>query len=67
MFFLINIISHKSKYGVLIIGLKDGQNVDNINVSDCEFNNVEENYEISGATNVTFDNLKINGKKVAYK
>lgn len=65
--YLDNIISHKSKYGVLIIGLKDGQNVDNINVSDCEFNNVEENYEVSGATNVKFENLKINGKKVTYK
>lgn len=65
--FLENITSNKSKNGVLIIGLPTGQNVENINVVDCDFKNVNTDYKISGARNIEFSNLKINGKNVLYK
>ncbi len=65
--FLENITCNKSKYGVLIIGLPTGQNVENINVVDCDFKNVHIDYKISGVRNIDFSNLKINGKNVVYK
>lgn len=61
-----NVTCRQSKYGVLIIGMKDNKSVDNITVSDCTFDNVIKQYDITGATNVTLSNLRINGKKVSY-
>ncbi len=64
--FMKNVTCQKSKLGVLIIGL-DGtdENVYNINVSDCQWNNVKEGKNsITGAKNVTLKNILINGKPV---
>ena len=60
-----NVNSGKSKFGVLIIGLKESCNVRNVNLSNCSFNNVEKGNKITGLVeNVTSTGLKINGKKV---
>ena len=59
-----NVTSQKSKYGVLIIGLKGSCNVKNVNVSDCSFYNVENGNKISGLVeSVKSKNLMINGAK----
>lgn len=58
---------NKSQYGVLIVGLKDQQNVENITVKDCSFKNVQKKYDISGAKGVEFSDLVINGEPVSYK
>ena len=55
----------KSKLGVLIIGLDDDKHVYNVSVEDSRFNNVKEDKNrISGAKDVTFKNLYINGELV---
>jgi polygalacturonase len=59
-----NITCQESKYGVLIIGLDEGDHVYDVSVSDSQFDNVAEGgNSISGARNVTFSNLRINGKQ----
>ncbi|MCD7901343.1 MAG: glycoside hydrolase family 28 protein [Bacteroides sp.] len=60
-----NITCEKSKQGVLIIGLEDSDSVYNINVEDSQFNNVSTgSNQITGAKDVNFKNLYINGKLV---
>ena len=61
---LSNIVSQKSKYGVIINGFEETANVYDIFVNDCEFNNVSKgDTKITGKTeNICFHNLKINGK-----
>ncbi len=56
-----NITSQKSKYGVYIIGLPNGQNVSDINIKNCTFKGVSSNNSISDASNVVFENVTING------
>lgn len=60
-----NVTCEKSKLGVLIIGLDDDKHVYNVSVEDSRFNNVKEGKNrISGAKDVTFKNLYINGELV---
>ena len=60
-----NVTCEKSKLGVLIIGLDDDKHVYNVSVEDSRFNNVKEDKNrISGAKDVTFKNLYINGELV---
>ncbi len=59
-----NITSLKSKYGVYITGLEDRENVYDINITNCKFNGVEKGNAMTGAKDVKFDRLYINGKKV---
>jgi polygalacturonase len=59
-----NVTCEKSQYGVLIIGLDDSDNVYNISVEDSRFNNVSKGAnQITGAKDVTFKNLYINGSE----
>lgn len=59
-----NVTSEKSKFGVLIIGLKETCNVKNISVRNCSFNNVEQGNKVTGMVeNVRTTGLKINGQK----
>jgi polygalacturonase len=59
-----NVTCEKSQYGVLIIGLEDSKNVYNISVEDSRFNNVSKGAgQITGARDVTFKNLYVNGSK----
>jgi polygalacturonase len=58
------VTSGKSKYGVLITGLEDMENVYDINVSNSRFDGVEKGNSIIGATNVNFKKLYINGKLI---
>jgi polygalacturonase len=59
-----NITSEKSKYGVLITGLDDVENVYDISVSNSRFNGVAEGNAITGARNVKYDRLYINEQLV---
>lgn len=60
-----NVTCEKSKLGVLITGLDDDKHVYNVSVEDSRFNNVKEGKNrISGAKDVTFKNLYINGELV---
>lgn len=56
---------NKSKYGVMIVGLKDLCNVYNVEVIDCDWKGVESGgNNISGQVrDIVFDNLRINGKE----
>ncbi|MDP4278043.1 MAG: glycoside hydrolase family 28 protein [Bacteroidota bacterium] len=63
--YLQNVTCEKSRYGVMIIGLKDNEHVYDIHVSDCTFNGVEQGNSINGAKDVFFNNLNINGKSVS--
>lgn len=59
-----NVTSEKSKYGVLIIGLAESCNVNNISIENCSFNNVEKGNKVTGLVEgITTKNLKINGAK----
>lgn len=60
--------SNGSKYGVMIVGLDTPCNVYDINVDNCEFNNVADGNYISGMVrDVNYNNLHINGKLVVNK
>lgn len=60
-----NITSQKSDYGVYIAGVEDSIQVYDISVEDSHFNHVAKGgNKISGAQNVTFKNLYINGKLI---
>lgn len=60
-----NVTCEKSDLGVLIIGLDDSESVYNISVEDSRFNNVTKGTNrITGAKDVRFKNLYINGKLV---
>ncbi len=60
-----NVTSKKSKYGVYVTGLADRDNVYNIHVTNSKFDGVESGNSVTGAKEVTFERLYINGKKVA--
>lgn len=59
-----NVTCEKSRYGVLITGLDDAENVYDIHVSNSRFNGVEQGNAIAGARDVYFENLYINGEIV---
>ena len=60
--FLDNITCEKSRFGVLISGLPDRTNVYDIRVSNSRFNGVEKGNSVSGAKEVVYENLLINGQ-----
>ena len=57
-----NVTCKESKYGVLINGLENSENVCNIQLKSCFFDGVAKGNRISGAKDVVFDNLHINGE-----
>lgn len=59
-----NITCEKSRYGVLIAGLPGDENVYHIRLENCRFNGVERGNSVSGARDVLFKNLHINGELV---
>ena len=57
-----NVTCNKSKYGVMLVGLKDKTNIYNISLKNCRFNGVAQGNNITGLTrDITFDNYYING------
>ncbi len=65
-----NIVCNGSKLGVYFVGLEGSDNIYNIQVDNCEFNNVQKGpkdglYIKGGIKDVRFNNLKINGEAVA--
>ena len=65
-----NITCNGSKLGVYFVGLEGSDNIYNIQVDNCEFNNVQKGpkdglYIKGGIKDVRFNNLKINGETVA--
>jgi len=62
-----NVICQKSRYGAFIDGLPDSTLVYDIHVSNCEWNGVTDaggNRLRGKMRNVTFKNVKINGKEI---
>lgn len=61
-----NVTCQKSKYGILLNGLDDHDNIYNINVKNCTFNGVtDEKVRRTGKSHdINFDNLRINGELV---
>ena len=61
-----NVTCDKSDYGILVIGLDNTVNVQNINVRNCEFNGVKKKpIDITGLTQgIAYDNVYINGERV---
>ena len=64
--FMENVTCEKSKYGVMVVGLKDLCNVYNINLTNCTFNGVKDEpvYRSGLTRDFHFNNLVINGKVV---
>ena len=64
--FMHNVTCQKSRYGILINGIDEADNVYNINVSDCEFNGVtDEAVKRTGRSHdLHFENLVVNGSLV---
>ena len=64
--YLDHVNCNKSRYGVMLIGLKDLCNVYNVEVKDCVWNNVTSggNSFTGEYANVRLSNVTINGKKV---
>jgi len=62
--YLENIQSQKSRYGIYIDGLPSNDRVYDIHVTNCVFNGVKDGNKISGAEEVHFNSLMINGAVV---
>ena len=61
-----NVTCQKSRYGVLLNGLEESDNIYNINIKNCTFNGVQdEPVRRTGKSHgLNFDNLMINGSLV---
>lgn len=65
--FLDNVKCQKSRYGVFIDAFKENVNVMNINLLNCEWNNVKEKNRISGRVDgLVFNNTTINSEPVKF-
>ena len=58
-----NVTCQKSRYGILLNGLDDADNIYNINVKNCTFNGVQDEHvrKTGKSHDLHFDNLMING------
>ena len=65
-FFVNNVTSQKSKYGIYIEGL-NSKPASNIHIADCDFENVEKDYFIKDARDLHVKNTIVNGKKMEIK
>lgn len=61
-----NVTCNKSKYGVLINGLEDADNIYNINVKNCRFNGVTDQAVLrtGKSHDIHFEDLYVNGSYV---
>ncbi len=60
-----NIACRKSQYGVLITGLEEEIQVYDVSLQNCSFDNVSSGgNQITGARDIKFNNVMINGKPV---
>lgn len=59
-----NVTSLKSKHGVLVYGLEDRTNIYNINIENCQFENVEQGNKIFNCKEIRFLNVMINNREV---
>jgi polygalacturonase len=64
--FVNNVTSQKSKYGIYIEGLET-KPVKDVQITDCNFTNVEKEYFVKNADGLHVDNTTVNGKKVEIK
>jgi polygalacturonase len=60
------VTSQKSEYGIYIEGLET-KPVQDIHITDCNFENVEKEYFVKNTKDLHVDNTTVNGKKVAIK
>lgn len=60
-----NVTSQKSKYGIFIVGLADSENIDNVEVVNCQWNGVADGNRIDGRVGtLKCVNSTVNGKKI---
>ncbi|MBP5257414.1 MAG: glycoside hydrolase family 28 protein [Prevotella sp.] len=53
-----NVTCNKSKYGVMVVGFTDTENVSDITLRDCKFNVSDENIKVTGKMgNLSLDNV----------
>jgi len=58
-----NVKSNKSEYGLQLIGI-DNPPIEEIYISNCEFNNVEKGNILQNVKSITLNNVKINGEVI---
>lgn len=58
-----NVKSNKSEYGLQLIGI-DNPPIEDIFISNCEFNNVEKGNLVQNVKSITLNNVKINGQLI---
>jgi len=59
-----NVTCNKSRIGVYLIGYEESDNIYDVTVTNCKFENVEQPVAITGAKDVSFKELYINGKLI---
>ncbi|MDL2304393.1 glycoside hydrolase family 28 protein [Bacteroides sp. OttesenSCG-928-D19] len=57
-----NVTCGKSRYGVLLIGYEDTNNISDIRITNCKFDHVEQPFSIKGTQGFVHKDLYINGK-----
>ncbi|MDR2914670.1 MAG: glycoside hydrolase family 28 protein [Tannerella sp.] len=57
-----NVVCNKSRIGIYLVGYEDSDNIYDINITNCKFDNVEQPTSVIGAKNVALKDLYINGK-----
>lgn len=59
--YLENVTSQKSRYGVCVTALENVNNIHNIYVKDCEFNNLKQEESIKGLSDpINYENVAMN-------
>lgn len=66
--YLENVTCKKAQYGLQVNGLSDDDNVYNINMTNCTFDNIaKDNYKCDGKFHdINLTNVKMNGKNVKF-
>lgn len=59
-----NVTSKKSKYGLLLEGFSENDQIENVHLIDCRFDGVAEGNKIEFAKELSFNDLYINGEKM---
>lgn len=57
-----DVTCNRSRYGLMVVGLENEENVYNINITDCRFDNVADGNSVVGRTrDINFKNYFVNG------
>ncbi|MBV9183048.1 MAG: glycoside hydrolase family 28 protein [Acidobacteria bacterium] len=58
-----NLTTHKAKYALYLRGFKDSP-IETIRLTDCEFEGVERESVIEEVKNLSFENVRVNGRRL---